>query len=142
MLKVIKKILVASFVFSFWLSALALISYLNMNPADLNSFFGASIGRAVGTTINKASVPENPINKLALDLSVKEKELNRYEELLNEKEAEITKNSSLMSNQILLTLVASIGALFFLVSINFYFDHKRRAKDKKAEEKKSGAGTV
>jgi len=106
------------------------LSYLNINPADIDSFIGAKMSGAESATINHARVSENPFNKLALELSKKEKELNRYESSLLEKEAEIEKNSSLINNEVLAILSFAMATLFVLVLINFYLDHKRRKKIK------------
>lgn len=129
----LKKTLIVSFVFAGWLSVLLFLFYLNINPADLGSFIGSRIGKAVTTTINKASVPENPINKLALELSNKEKELNYYEDFLNQREADIAKNSTLVDNKLLIFFSVIIGFLFLLIFLNFYFDYRRRLRAKKEE---------
>lgn len=137
----LKKALIASFIFSAWMSILLFLFFLNINPADLGTFLGTRIGEAVGTTINKASVADNPINKLALDLSKKEKELNRYEELLNEKEEEIEENSILVGNKVLITMAAAIGVLFGLIFLNFYLDYRRRIRSKRLEKQQGGQNT-
>lgn len=131
-----KKVILAVIINLCLIGTLALLFFLNVNPADLESFLGARIGGAVSTTINKASVAENPFNKLALDLSKKEKELNRYEQLLLEREKEIEENSSLIDNRTLMVLGVLLTALFVLIALNFYFDHKRRKRSKQNRKNK------
>lgn len=137
-MKRIKKILLAIMLNLIWVGCLAFLFFLNINPADIGSFLGANIGGAVSTTINKASVTENPFNKLALDLSKKEKELNRYEQLLLEREREIEGNSSLVSNKALMSIGALLAALLILIILNFYFDYKRRKKTSRQNKNNKG----
>ncbi|MFH0892553.1 MAG: hypothetical protein V1867_07330 [Candidatus Falkowbacteria bacterium] len=101
---------------------------LGLNPVDLGKFVGAKVGSAIGMSI---SVPENPINKLALELKQKEEGLDQRERELNEREKELARSSAWNDNMYLF-MGGGIVVLFFLVLMNFYLDMRRR----KAEIKK------
>lgn len=130
-----KKAILAVMINLCLIGALSFLFHLNINPADLDSLIGAKMGEAAATTINKASVSENPFNKLAMELSKKEKELNRYEDMLEEKEEYIIRKSSLTFNRTLMVLAISVLLLFLLVVLNFYFDNKRKKRLKKEKNK-------
>lgn len=95
---------------------------LGLNPVDLGKFVGAKMGSAIGMSI---SVPENPINKLALELKEKEAGLNDREKELNDREKELARTGALNDNMYLF-MGGGIVILFFLVLMNFYLDYRRR----------------
>jgi len=101
---------------------MAFFYQLGLNPVDLSKFIGAKVGSAIGMTI---SVPENPINKLALELKQKEAGLNEREQDLNEREKALAKASALNDN-LYIFMGGGIIVLFILVLMNFYLDYKRR----------------
>ncbi|MBD3247812.1 hypothetical protein GF382_00805 [Candidatus Falkowbacteria bacterium] len=130
MLKKIKQIIFISACTVGGILFLMFLSFHNIDPTDLETFVGAKIGQTIGVTMNSAAVKENPINKLALELSKKEKELDRYEYILEEKERQIESNSSLIDNRILLIFSFVLSALFVLVLTNFYLDSRHRREEK------------
>jgi hypothetical protein len=71
------------------LFVLIVLSFLNIadiNPVSMSYFFGARFGKAIGM---QTSVPENPINKLALELKTREANLDAREQDLLAREVEI-----------------------------------------------------
>jgi hypothetical protein len=94
-----------------------------LNPLDVGYFAGARIGQAVGMSI---SVPENPFNRLALDLKNKEERLDERERLLNEKEENLQARLNPKENFSLALMAGGIVVLFILLMLNYYFDWKRR----------------
>jgi hypothetical protein len=91
-----------------------------VNPVKVSFFIGAHISRAVGMDV---SVPENPFNKLALQLKEKEQLLNLREADLNKREASTADNRN---DLYLAILGGGVILLFLLVMINYYLDYKRR----------------
>ena len=88
------------------------------------------MGRAIGMNVG---VPENPFNKLALQLDEKEARLNEQEKRLDERTdvLGIGNNIGLW----LMVIAFGIGALFVLILLNFYLDIKRRRlKEKQPED--------
>ncbi|MFC1678492.1 hypothetical protein ACFLZ9_02005 [Patescibacteria group bacterium] len=102
----------------------------SINPIDLGKFLGAKFGHAVGVS---TSVPENPFNKLALELKEKEDRLNQREEILTKKELELNSLINIGENKLVLFLIAGILVLFILVIFNYYLDYRRR-KDSAKED--------
>jgi hypothetical protein len=96
---------------------------IGLNPVDTTKFIGAKLGQAVGMT---SSVPENPFNKLAVQLKEKENSLNQREMDLDAKEQALNEGQG--NNYLILVLGIGIIVLFFLVSLNYYLDYKRRKK--------------
>ncbi len=109
----------------------------NLNPIDITAFFGASFGQAIGVA---ASVPENPFNQLALQLKEKEDNLANREKAVSEREAALNGSGQAWW---FVGLGIGIGALFILLSFNFYFDYRRdrRYRKEKREGKKVKDGT-
>ncbi len=97
--------------------------FLSLNPINISQYFGARFGSAVGMSI---SVPENPFNKLALQLREKEDRLNQKERQLAKREAELGVAQNQDQTFLLILLTAGIIVLFVLVIINYYLDFKRR----------------
>ena len=108
--------------------AIILVSFLfviGLNPVDMSVFLGSKLGQAVGLTV---SVPENPVNKLALQLKEKEDSLNSRELALNEREAQIDKQLQAQYNPVVIALASGIVVLFVLILVNYYLDYRRRRK--------------
>jgi hypothetical protein len=93
-----------------------------VNPVDIGRFVGAEIGSAVGMSL---SIPENPFNKLALQLREKEANLTQKEQELNKREQELADRSG-GQNTTMMILAAGVCFLFILVVFNYYLDYKRR----------------
>ncbi len=101
------------------------LAYLGLNPIDISKYYGARFGSAIGMSV---SIPENPINKIALQLKDKEDRLDKRELELDKREAEL--KSNLNNNQFIVLLMgAGILFLFFLIIINFYLDKRYRNKN-------------
>ncbi len=101
----------------------------NINPIDVGRFIGAKIGSAVGMSL---SVPENPINKLALQLKEKEADLAQKEQDLNAREKALNDRN----NPLMIVLTVGIGVLFALILLNYYLDYRRRRRERLSSEKK------
>ena len=95
---------------------------IGVKPVDIGKFIGAKFGRAVGMSI---SIPENPFNRLAMQLQEKEDRLTQREKELDEREKELGKKSFLSDNTGLL-MAGGIILLFVLVLVNFYLDYRRK----------------
>lgn len=104
---------------------IAFFTVLGINPVNVSKFVGSKIGRAVGMSV---SIPENPFNKLALQLKEKEAELDARERNLAGKELALNSTSGKQSNFIILALSIGIGILFILVVFNYYLDYRRKKK--------------
>lgn len=99
--------------------------YLGANPIEIGRFTGASIGSAVGITVG---VPENPFNKIALQLKEKEENLNERERVLDQRETEFINVKN--NNKQLYFIASGIVVLFILIILNFFFDYRRKKKYK------------
>jgi hypothetical protein len=100
------------------------LAYLGLNPIDLSRYYGARFGSAVGMSM---SIPENPVNKLALDLKKKEEALAAREQDLSRREAELINRPE--RDRLLIWLMGlGIIVLFLLISLNFYLDRRSRKK--------------
>jgi hypothetical protein len=111
-----------------YLFALILVSFLfviGLNPVDLSVFVSSKLGRAVGMSV---SIPENPINKLALQLKEKEDRLDQREQELDQREVDIDKQLEAKYNPVLVVLAVGIGVLFILILFNYYLDYRRRKR--------------
>ena len=108
----------------FMMIVMSFLYVANLSPIDISVFLGANMGRAIGMNIG---VPENPFNKLALQLDEKEVKLNEQEKKLDERAEAlgIGDNTGLW----LMVIAFGIGALFVLILFNFYLDIKRRHQD-------------
>lgn len=100
---------------------------LGVSPIDLGRFVGARFGSAVGMN---TSVPENPINRLAMQLKEKEDRLSALEADLNEREKALNDLDLEGQNKLLMAMAAGIAILFVLLVINFYLDYRRRRKER------------
>ncbi len=100
---------------------------IGINPVNLSEFLGAKFGQAIGMSV---SIPENPFNKLALQLQEKENKLNQREIELNKKADELSAGKTESQNPIIIYLMLGIIFLFILVMANYYFDYKRRQAEK------------
>jgi hypothetical protein len=101
----------------------------NVNPIDIGKFIGAKFGSAVGMSV---SVPENPFNKLAVQLKEKEADLAQKEQDLNAREQALNNHN----NPLMIVLVIGIGVLFVLILLNYYLDYRRRRQERLSAEKK------
>ena len=101
---------------------LSFFNILGVNPLDIGKFFGAEFSQAVGMSV---SIPENPFNKLAVQLKEKEKNLNEREIALDNREKNISPVDQ-TQNRIIYGI--GIGMIFLLVLIttNFFLDFHRR----------------
>jgi hypothetical protein len=96
-------------------------------------FLGEKLSAAVGVS-NYASVPVNPINKLAMQLEEKDKELQEKEKFLDERALALERENSVLKNKLLLAILVAIVSLFFMLLVNFYFDSKRNKELKEVEK--------
>jgi hypothetical protein len=100
---------------------------VGINPVNLSEFLGAKFGQAIGMSV---SVPENPFNKIALQLQEKENSLNQREIELNKRADELSAGKSDSQNPLITYLMLGIFVLFILVLANYYLDFKRRKTEK------------
>jgi len=111
---------------------------LFLNPLTIQSLLGGVIASAsqIG---GLATVPSNPVNRLAMQLDIKEKELNQREYDLKVIEANMVRRNSIFYNKLLLAVLIALVLLLGLILFNFYFDYKREQekKDKDNLSKKS-----
>jgi hypothetical protein len=103
---------------------LAFLLNLGLDPIDVGKFVGAKLGSAVGMGV---SIPENPFNKVALQLKEKEEKLALKEIELYEREMAISKTDS-ESGLLTYLLGGGIIFLFILILLNFYLDYVRKKK--------------
>ena len=99
----------------------AFFAYLGLNPINVGQYFGAQVGSAVGMSVD---IPENPFNKLALQLKEKEERLDQREKELEQREQELTASGG-TDNQTAFFIASGIMVLFFLLLANFYMDWRR-----------------
>jgi beta-lactamase regulating signal transducer with metallopeptidase domain len=133
MLRLLKKIWRNSVVF-FLATVFAFSLFtLFLNPLQPVFFLGEKL-KAASSVSNSASVPSNPISKLALQLNEKEKELSVKEKSLDDRALAIERENSVWKNRLLLGILVALIALFVLMLVNFYFD-SRRAKELEKLEK-------
>lgn len=109
--------------FFFLFILVSFLYYLGLNPVDVGRFVGSKIGSAVGMSI---SVPENPFNKVALQLEEREEELDERAKALAIREVELDKQAQIDNNPVIFFLLAGIAVLFFLIILNYYLDYRRR----------------
>ncbi len=122
--KTIKKIHHYRLLFLFTIS-FVFLAFLGLNPVDLSKYYGAKFGSAVGMSVG---IPENPVNKIAMQLKEKEKSLNTRASILDERELALTKTPN--NDQFIVYLMgAGIITLFLLIVINFYLDRRHRSKN-------------
>jgi hypothetical protein len=104
---------------------IAFLFELGVSPVDTAYFFGAKVGQAIGMSVG---VPENPFNKLALDLKEKEDRLAARENALDERERQLSDTYLKRQERLLVGIAAGIVALLVLIIVNFYFDYRRRER--------------
>jgi hypothetical protein len=107
-----------------------------LNPLHPVFFLGERLSAATNGVSNYASVPVNPMNKLALQLDQKQKELEDKERFLDDRALAMERDNSVWRNRLLLGVLAALVALFILVSVNFYFDSRRSKELERLEAKK------
>jgi hypothetical protein len=107
--------------------------YLGLNPIDIGRYIKAELGFAQDVGMS-TSVPENPFNKLALELKQKESNLNSREQELNKKEANL---NDTWQPKLMVVLATGIIVLFLLILINYYFDFTRRREEKRKINEKN-----
>ena len=107
---------------------LVFLLYAQLNPLDIGYFLSVKLGKAIGMSV---SIPENPYNKVAMQLKEKEERLNAREAELNQREASL--ESSVMNSQkkMLGFIAVGIVVLFVLILINFYYDWFRQKRQLK-----------
>jgi len=123
MFSLIKKIYHSALIFCLAVVLSYFLFFLFLHPLNLVFFLGDKLSAATGVT-NSATVPVNPINQLALQLSDKEKQLNAKEQALND-QAQQQSRDSLWNSGLLLAIFLALGILAALVVLNFYFDRRR-----------------
>ncbi|MBU4422132.1 hypothetical protein KKB41_04255 [Patescibacteria group bacterium] len=96
-------------------------AYFGFGPLD-----GFLKTRAEDRISMTASVFPNPVNTIAQQLQDKELGLLAKESQLAQKEGAIDERIAKERNQILFYLAIAGGALFSMISFNFYLDFKRR----------------
>lgn len=109
--------------FFFGVFVVLLLFQLGLQPIELTRYLGAGLGRAVGMSVG---VPENSINKLALELKNKESQLDQREQAIAEREA------AAGDQAVAYYLAGGIAILFILVIVNFFLDHRRREQELEA----------
>jgi hypothetical protein len=120
----IKKIWHGFLVFSLAILFSYFFLFLFFHPLNLVFFLGDKLSAATGIT-NSTSVPENPINQLAMQLDDKEKQLDAREQALNDQAAALQKQNGFWGNGLLWAILLAVGILAILVIINFYYDRRR-----------------
>lgn len=101
--------------------------YLGESPIQLGQYLGARFSSAVGMSV---SVPENPVNKLALELQQKENSLTQKEQELNAREQALNESNNNRQSTLIMVLGAGIAVLFVLVILNYILDYRRRRREK------------
>ncbi len=99
---------------------------IGLNPVDVGKFLGANIGSAVGINV---SIPENPVNKFALQLKEKEDILNAREQDLDVRAQKYVESGRSSQNILIAILGVGVVLLFVLVIVNYYLDYKRKKSE-------------
>lgn len=107
----------------FMMIVMSFLYVANLNPIDISVFMGAKIGSAIGMDVG---VPENPFNKLALQLDEKEAKLDDREKKLDERADALGVGDNI--GLWLMIIAFGIGVLFVLILLNFYLDIQRRRR--------------
>ncbi len=111
-----------------FLFAVILVSFLyniGIDPISLSRFIGAKLGQAVGVSTS-TSVPPNPFNTLAKQLSDKEQLLEEKEKLLAESSESESLKEIRRQRMMIYFLSSGIAVLFCLIMYNYYLDFKRK----------------
>jgi hypothetical protein len=98
--------------------------FLFLHPLNLVYFLGDKLYAATGIG-SSATVPQNPINQLALQLDDKQKELDARERALNDRAQTLNEQSNFWNNGLLVAIFFFLIVLGILVMINFYYDRRR-----------------
>ena len=85
-----------------------------------------SFAQTGGVIESRASVPSNPTNSLNEKLRQKETALTQKEAGLQRQESYLAEVITANEARWLAYLFIISGALFFLILLNFFFDHQRR----------------
>lgn len=125
MIKRSAKIIHDARVFFFAFILFSFFNQVGLNPIDFGKFLGLKIASAAKMNVT-AGVAENPYNKAAAQLEIKENNLNEREAQLKELEQKILSAGNIKSNALLMSLTAAIFILFVLMVFNFYLDIKRK----------------
>jgi len=113
--------------------AFILFSFLStygVSPFEYSKYLGARFSSAVGVG-SSASVPENPMNTLAMQLKEKQDDLNIREKQLDKREADIESANYILENKLIWGMLIGIIVLFLLIIINFILDWRRKRGNKK-----------
>lgn len=132
MFRIIKKIFHVFLLFFLALAGCFCLFFLYLHPINLSSILAGKI-YAASEMSNSASVQLNPVNRIALQLENRDKELTAREEAFNNRLAEIEKKNSIWRSSLALSIVVVLGILSVLVFVNFYFDSRRRKEIEKLE---------
>jgi len=106
-----------------------------LNPLHPLFFLGERLSAATGVG-NTASVPPNPINKLAMQLEEKERQLSDKERYLDERTLALERQNSVWRDRVTLAVLSGLVLMFVLVLVNFYFDSKRSRELDRLEGKR------
>jgi hypothetical protein len=98
--------------------------FLFFHPLNLVFFAGDKLSAATSIS-NTATVPDNPINQLALQLDEKQQQLDAREQALNDKAAVLNSSNNFWNSGLLIAIFLALIILGVLVMINFYFDRRR-----------------
>jgi len=101
---------------------LSFFNILGAKPLDIGKFLGAQFSQAVGMSV---SIPENPFNKLAIQLKDKENRLNEREAALDLRDKEVSQTDK-MQNRIIYAIGIGLMTLLVLIVVNFFMDFHRR----------------
>jgi hypothetical protein len=110
-------IFVLAIIFSYFLF------FLFLHPLNLAFFLGDRL--FADSVSNSATVPENPINQLALQLDEKQQQLDVQEQALNQRESALDAQNNFWNNGLLLAIFLALATLGVLLIVNFYFDRRR-----------------
>jgi hypothetical protein len=124
MFSFIKKISHAIVIFFLAVIFSYFLLFLFLHPLNVVFFLGNQLSAAAGLT-NTATVAENPINRLAMQLDEKQKQLDDREQALNDRATALDSQNNLWNNGLLLAILLALVVLGVLLMINFYFDRRR-----------------
>ncbi len=125
MVKRTAKIIHNARVFFFAFILASFLFQVGLNPIDFGKYIGLQMVGATKMNVS-AEVSPNKYNSLAAQLEVKEDGLNYREQELLLLQEKILRSGSITGNGTILGLFGAILALFVLMSVNFYLDHRRK----------------